>query len=57
MKQIKFIIREFLEAYREDDNFRELLRSLYKVTLFSIVSIMLLIFSAWFILELGKIYN
>ena len=57
MKQIKFIIREFLEAYREDDKFRELLRSLYKVTLFSIVSIMLLIFSAWFILELGKIYN
>ena len=57
MKQIKFIIREFLEAYREDDNFRDLLISLYKVTLFSIVSIMLLIFSAWFILELGKIYN
>lgn len=57
MKQIKFIIREFLDAYIEDDNFRELLRSLYKVTLFSIVSIMLLIFSAWFILELGKIYN
>lgn len=57
MKQIKFIIRELLEAYREDDNFRELLRSLYKVTLFSIVSIMLLIFFAWFILELGKIYN
>ena len=56
MKQIKFIIREFLEAYREDDNFRELLRSLYKVTLFSIISIMLLIFSTWFILELGKIY-
>ena len=57
MKQIKFIIREFLEAYREDDNFRELLIILYKVTLFSIVSIMLLIFFAWFILELGKIYN
>ena len=57
MKQIKFIIREFLDAYIEDDNFRELLRSLYKVTLFSIVSIMLLIFFAWFILELGKIYN
>ena len=57
MKQIKFIIREFLEAYREDDNFRDLLISLYKVTLFSIVSIMLLIFSAWFILELGKVYN
>lgn len=57
MKQIKFIIREFLEAYREDENFRELLRSIYKVTLFSIVSIILLIFSAWFILELGKIYN
>ena len=57
MKQIKFIIREFLEAYIEDDKFRELLRSLYKVTLFSIVSIMLLIFFAWFILELGKIYN
>ena len=57
MKQIKFIIREFLEAYREDDNFRDLLISLYKVTLFSIVSIMLLIFFAWFILELGKIYN
>ena len=57
MKQIKFIIREFLEAYRYDDNFRELLRILYKVTFFSIVSIMLLIFSAWFILELGKIYN
>ena len=56
MKQIKFIIREFLEAYREDDNFRDLLRSLYKVTLFSIISIMLLIFFAWFILELGKIY-
>ena len=56
MKQIKFIIREFLEAYREDDNFRELLRSLYKVTLFSLISIMLLIFSTWFILELGKIY-
>ena len=57
MKQIKFIIREFLEAYREDDNFRDLLKILYKVTLFSIVSIMLLIFFAWFILELGKIYN
>ena len=57
MKQIKFIIREFLEAYRYDDNFRELLRILYKVTSFSIVSIMLLIFFAWFILELGKIYN
>ena len=57
MKQIKFIIREFLEAYRYDENFRELLKSLYKVTLFSIVSIMLLIFFAWFILELGKIYN
>ena len=57
MKQIKFIIRELLEAYRYDENFRELLKSLYKVTLFSIVSIMLLIFSAWFILELGKIYN
>ena len=56
MKQIKFIIREFLEAYRYDENFRELLKSLYKVTLFSIVSIILLIFSAWFILELGKIY-
>lgn len=57
MKQIKFIIRELLEGYRDDENFRELLKSLYKVTLFSIVSIMLLIFSAWFILELGKIYN
>lgn len=56
MKQIKFIIRELLEGYRDDENFRELLKSLYKVTLFSIVSIMLLIFSAWFILELGKIY-
>ena len=31
MKQIKFIIREFLDAYIEDDNFRELLRSLYKI--------------------------
>ena len=31
MKQIKFIIREFLEAYRYDENFRELLRSLYKI--------------------------
>lgn len=57
MKQIKFIIREFIEAYQTDENFKSLLKHIYKCTLFIIIGLCLLIFSAWFILELGKIYN
>ncbi len=57
MKQIKFYIREFLYAYKNDSEFKDLLKAILKCTLFVLFSLVALYFFAWFIVTVGNYYK
>ena len=57
MKQLKFYIKEFIYAYKNDPAFRELLKSIYKCTLFVLIGLSALVFFAWFIVTVGNYYK
>ena len=57
MKQIKFYIREFLYAYKNDPESTDLLKAILKCTLFVLFSLVALYFFAWFIVTVGNYYK
>ena len=54
MKTIKFYISAFIYAYKNDPNFRMLLRSIYECLIFIIFGICSLVFLALLLLNLSK---